>query len=626
MFIWLGQAGALPALAQKVYWTDRNADRIRRANVDGSQVEDLVASVVASPRAIALDTAASKMYWADAGTRKIQRADLDGANVEDLVTQGLVTPSGIALDLNAGVMYWTDTETETIQRAGMDVPSGETADTRTDVETVVVAAVYIEEGIAVDAAGGKIYWASSVFGGGDALNRSNLDGSDTEELVTTGFRSARAIALDLTAQKVYWAAGSFTDAKLLRAGMVIPDGETPDNRSDVEILLTSELGAPFGIAVDSSGGKVYWTDASIGHQKLQRADLDGSNVEELASTGLVIPDGIALDPAMGHVYWTDWGGDKIQRANVDGSSIEDVLAATLVEPRGLALDLSAGRMYWTDTGTDKIQRAGLDVPTGQTPLNRSDIEDLVTGAAAYEQIALDLTAGKMYWIDATYSNPRIRRANLDGSVIEDLATGEVDPFGLAVDPVEGKVYWGDYDVGIRRANLDGSAPEDFLGLSLPCVTDVALDLAERRIYWGNFCTDTIERAHLGDAIAEPIVAGVDTANELALDLMARKLYWTNTGYPTLAVIQRANLDGSDAEDVVATGLNSPWGIAIDRVAPGDCDLNGIVSLADVGIFVDCIAGPNAADPDCACDDPDEDGDFDLHDIAILQDVFTGSGS
>ncbi|MCE2438122.1 MAG: hypothetical protein J4F39_01710, partial [Candidatus Latescibacteria bacterium] len=38
-----------------------------------------------------------KMYWADGGTDKIQRADLDGSNVEDLVTTGLDNPSGIAL-------------------------------------------------------------------------------------------------------------------------------------------------------------------------------------------------------------------------------------------------------------------------------------------------------------------------------------------------------------------------------------------------------------------------------------------------------------------------------------------------------------------------------------------------
>ena len=41
--------------------------------------------------------ASGKMYWADALTVKIQRADLDGSNVEDLITTGLSKPHGIAL-------------------------------------------------------------------------------------------------------------------------------------------------------------------------------------------------------------------------------------------------------------------------------------------------------------------------------------------------------------------------------------------------------------------------------------------------------------------------------------------------------------------------------------------------
>ena len=45
---------------------------------------------------------ADKMYWTDFGTDKIQRASLDGSNVEDLVASGLSYPIGIALDVAAG--------------------------------------------------------------------------------------------------------------------------------------------------------------------------------------------------------------------------------------------------------------------------------------------------------------------------------------------------------------------------------------------------------------------------------------------------------------------------------------------------------------------------------------------
>ena len=55
---------------------------------------------ISNPRSIALDLINSKMYWTDFGTRKIQRANLDGSNVEDLVTTGLINPVFIALEVS----------------------------------------------------------------------------------------------------------------------------------------------------------------------------------------------------------------------------------------------------------------------------------------------------------------------------------------------------------------------------------------------------------------------------------------------------------------------------------------------------------------------------------------------
>ena len=39
---------------------------------------------------------AERLYWVDAGTDKIQRADLDGSNVEDLIITGLSSPTDLA--------------------------------------------------------------------------------------------------------------------------------------------------------------------------------------------------------------------------------------------------------------------------------------------------------------------------------------------------------------------------------------------------------------------------------------------------------------------------------------------------------------------------------------------------
>ena len=84
-----------------MYWTDWITDKIQRANLDGSQVEDLITTGLRRPKGLALDGGRGKMYWvADGGfgPDKIQRANLDGSQVEDLITTGLSSPYGIALD------------------------------------------------------------------------------------------------------------------------------------------------------------------------------------------------------------------------------------------------------------------------------------------------------------------------------------------------------------------------------------------------------------------------------------------------------------------------------------------------------------------------------------------------
>ena len=104
-FLYSQGCGAGPG-AGKMYWTAGGFGRgkIQRANLDGSGVEDLVITPFSdSPTGLALDLGAGKMmYWTDAGLfgpGKIQRASLDGSGVEDLVTSGLYEPTGLALDL-----------------------------------------------------------------------------------------------------------------------------------------------------------------------------------------------------------------------------------------------------------------------------------------------------------------------------------------------------------------------------------------------------------------------------------------------------------------------------------------------------------------------------------------------
>ena len=260
---------------------------------------------------------------------------------------------------------------------------------------------------------------------------------------------------------------------------------------------------------------IYWTNRS---RRIQRIRSDSSDIENLV-TDVCAPIGIALDISSSQMYWTS--GCKIQRANLDGSNVEELVPSSKGIKEGIALDIDGNKMYWTIwEAVNKIQCANLD---------GSEVEDIVTGLKSPRGIALDIPNGKMYWADLGAS--KIQRANLDGSEVEDIITDLLGPNGIALDLDGNKIYWADEFSGkIQSANLDGSNLKTLFvryGKLIGTAISIPFDILDIKIYYA------------------------DSPIGIALDISGGKIYWTT---PHKHKVQRADLDGSNVEDVVTDSI------------------------------------------------------------------------
>jgi len=275
------------------------------------------------------------------------------------------------------------------------------------------------------------------------------------------------------------------------------------------------------------------------------------------------PPPVGADPAT-RVYWTEWraynpGGSRIARASVDGGEVETVHDGFWedVGLKDLAIDNARGHLYWANPAAGLIERSNLD----------GTARDTVVAGAHPVGLALDTAGERIYWADYTYSDPRLRRADLDGGDVQDLVSASDGCVleGVVLDLAAGHLYWAERAAQhIKRANLDGSG----VTLILACWQGVGhpwgLALAGDRLYWASG-EQILSATKTGEDVQTVIDGLPDAPRSLEVDHATGQIYWV-TGALSGAVLQRMFLDGSGLETLVS-GLRYGYGLALETGEP-----------------------------------------------------------
>jgi len=248
--------------------------------------------------------------------------------------------------------------------------------------------------------------------------------------------------------------------------------------SDRKTIVT-DCRNPDGIAVDAQAGHIYWTNMGVlelNDGSIERADLDGKNRKLIVPEGgTFTPKQVHLDKENGKLYWCDREGMRVMRANLDGSRVETLVETGRgeVDRRdltrwcvGITIDPERRHVYWTqkgpaDAGLGRIFRANVEIPRGETPTNRSDIELVFDGLPEPIDLELDPESRVLYWTDRG-DPPRgntVNRASIDAKPVpapQLLLNHLMEGIGLALDVPGNRMFVTDLAGNLYSANLDGS--------------------------------------------------------------------------------------------------------------------------------------------------------------------------
>ncbi|MGN6867101.1 MAG: hypothetical protein ACTHMY_01730 [Solirubrobacteraceae bacterium] len=262
----------------------------------------------------------------------------------------------------------------------------------------------------------SIYWSSYTSAG--AVLLGNLDGTGSRALFT-GESSPEGVAIDSAAGKIYWAetgTGAGTGAANSAGAIRVANLDGTGARD----LFTGES-QPSGVAIDPAAGLIYWADAVRGAGTIRVGNLDGSGAARTLFAGEDWPVGVAIDPAAGTIYWASYNSYLIRVGNLDGTGARTLFSGEN-SPTQLAIDPAAGKLYWTNEFLGNVRVGNLD-GTGAT--------SLYTGEGEVGGLAIDPGAGKIYWTSADKGTVRV--GSLDGTAPgQSLYSGQTSPWMLAL--------------------------------------------------------------------------------------------------------------------------------------------------------------------------------------------------
>lgn len=214
--------------------------------------------------------------------------------------------------------------------------------------------------------------------------------------------------------KIYWTESGGAAPKIRVAELLDP--------SQPSTLYSTADGVvdPGPIVVDPINSDLYWIDKGSDIVKLVKGKTDGSS----APITLITADSgsstinfstiehLSIDTTNSKIYWSDSGRNRVQRANLDGTNVEEVLGS-VSSPQGLHVDVSSQLLYRAGSAT----LTKLDLSSG------SQSEQVVLSSSNFPNLsatALHYNDGVLYWQNTQSTAYGIYSVPVSGGTVSQL--------------------------------------------------------------------------------------------------------------------------------------------------------------------------------------------------------------
>ncbi|XP_022111824.1 prolow-density lipoprotein receptor-related protein 1-like [Acanthaster planci] len=417
-----------------MFLTDRGSHpKVKKANLDGSELQDIVVGKISTPHSITADLVAQRIYWTDSGLQLIESSNYDGMN-RRTVARGSGVIFGFGISVFGNYLYITNWQPyPTVTRVNKF--TGNTSVLRNDTINHGVGAVRVYHELVQPLVGSHPCRTDNggcnhicLISGKDGRERvcrcqqgfvlenkttciENRDNSrfliycqsfpgsihgipmepvsDNLEVIIPiiNLESPRAVDYHAAQEYIYYA-----DSNSYVIGRQKIDG------TGAQKVIEDRVSNCEGIAVDWISENLYWTDDDL--KTISVARLNGTHRKTIISGNVTHLRAIVVDPAEGYLYFTDWAETieeshlaKIERAHMDGSNREAFVTEGLLWPNGLSLDKDRRKLYWCDAFHDVIKGVSLD--------NRTAIEKVVLHLRLLHPFGVDYYGDFIFWTDNT---------------------------------------------------------------------------------------------------------------------------------------------------------------------------------------------------------------------------------